>query len=480
MTLEQYKHIHFVGIGGAGMSAIAWVLVQRGFSVSGSDPSANEMTKKLAALGVRIDARHEAKNIRGADLVVTSTAIPPANPERQAAERDGVPIWRRAKALAAIMALGRSIAVCGTHGKTTTTTMLGMMLSEAGLDPTVLVGGHVNDFGGNARLGKGEWVVAEADESDASFLEMRPDRIVLTNIEADHLDFYANLAEVKNAFEQFVGHLREGGKLIACIDDPHARELVEKIAAGKVGGPARPEVITYGLDAPDADMRADSLAPGNGNRGTGFTPIWRGTPLPPMTLRIPGKHNVLNSLGALACGLDIDADREAMCRALTACEGAKRRYQIKGEVGGVTIVDDYAHHPTEIRATLAAACEDVARGRARRVVALFQPHRYSRTRALAGDFGFALLAADLVVVTDVYSAGEPPLTGVTGRLIHDALIKAGHQNAFYLDTLDAARDFLLTKLQPNDLLLTLGAGNVWQVGEWLLEQLSSQRTRRRP
>jgi UDP-N-acetylmuramate--alanine ligase len=471
MNLESFKHIHFVGIGGAGMSAIAWVLVQRGFSVSGSDPSANDMTRKLAALGVRIDSAHEAKNIKGADLVVTSTAIPHANPERQAAERDGVPIWRRARALAAIMALGRSAAVCGTHGKTTTTTMLGMMLTGAGLDPTVLVGGHVNDFGGNARLGKGDWVVAEADESDASFLEMRPDRIVLTNIEADHLDFYAGLKEVESAFEQFVGNLRAGGKLIVCIDDPRARELVERIRAGMINVSPELPIIAYGLASADADMRAEDVGPCNGERGARLTPVWRGERLAPLTLRIPGRHNVLNALGALACGLDIGAPEAPMNSALAACEGAKRRYQIKGTAGGVTIVDDYAHHPTEICATLNAACEDVAHGRARRVVALFQPHRYSRTRALAADFGDALLAADLAVVTDVYSAGEPALTGVTGRLIHDALVEAGHHNAFYLETLDAARDFLLTKLQPGDLLLTLGAGNVWQVGEWLLEQI---------
>jgi UDP-N-acetylmuramate--alanine ligase len=471
MNLDQYKHIHFVGIGGAGMSAIAWVLVQRGFSVSGSDPAKNEMTEKLAALGVRIDTTHDAQNIKGADLVVTSTAIPPANPERQAAERDGVPIWRRAKALAAIMQLGRSIAVCGTHGKTTTTTFLGTMLTAAGLDPTVLVGGHVNDFGGNARLGHGEWVVAEADESDASFLEMRPDRIVMTNIEADHLDFYAGLAEVKAAFEQFTANLCAGGKLIACLDDPCAREWVERIRSGKTSVSPDLPIITYGLASDQADMRAENLAANGGGRGTRLTPIWRDERLAPLTLRIPGRHNVLNALGALACGLDVGAAYAPMRAALAACEGAKRRYQVKGQAGGVTVVDDYAHHPTEIRATLASAREDVARGRAQRIVALFQPHRYSRTRALATEFGAALAEADVVIVTDVYGAGEPPIEGVSGRLIHDALLAARHRDAHYCETLPAARAFLLDRLQPGDLLLTIGAGTVWQVGEQLLEEL---------
>jgi UDP-N-acetylmuramate--alanine ligase len=471
MCLDSYKHVHFVGIGGAGMSAIAWVLLHRGFTVSGSDPSRNAMTEKLAALGVRIDAAHDARNVAGADLVVTSTAIPAHNPERQAAERDGIPVWRRARALAAIMRLGRSVAVCGTHGKTTTTTMLGMMLTAAGMDPTVLVGGHVNDFGGNARLGRGEWVVAEADESDASFLEMLPDRILLTNIEADHLDFYAGLPEVKAAFERFVGNLRPEGKLVACLDDPNVRELIGRIRAGKTPMPPGLPILTYGLAAPEADMRAEAAEANGEERGSHFVPVWRGERLEPIRLRVPGRHNVLNALGALACALDLGADYARLREALSACEGAKRRYQLKGQAAGVTVVDDYAHHPTEIRATLASAREDVDHGRARRVVALFQPHRYSRTRALAAEFGQSLQATDLLVVADVYSAGEPPIEGVSGRLVVAAAEAAGHSNVHYVPALEDARAFLRERLEPGDLFLTIGAGNVWQVGEALLKDL---------
>jgi len=459
--LRQFKRIHFIGIGGAGMSAIASVLVERGFNVTGSDVSTNESTRKLARAGALIFEGHAAANLQGADLVVTSTAIHADNPERQAAEARGLAIWRRARVLAAIMRGGRSVAVSGTHGKTTTTSMLGLMLAMADFDPTVLIGGELNDFGGNARLGQGEWVVAEADESDASFLEMEPDRIIVTNIDADHLDFYADLEAIVRTFGEFFGHLRPHGKLIACLDNLMVARLVE-------GGPW--PAITYGLDHPAADMRATDVQSAEDGRGSRFIPLWRGEPLGEFHLRIPGRHNVLNALGALACALDLGAPLEPLRRALGIFMGAKRRFQVKGIEAGVTVVDDYGHHPTEIAATLAAARDQVRVGGGR-LVGLFQPHRYSRTLHLAKDFGKALMAADMALVTDVYGAGEPPIAGVSGSLVYEALVAQGHANAHYLPTLEGARAFLAERLERGDLFLTIGAGNVWKVGEWVLEDL---------
>lgn len=463
--LEQFKHIHLVGIGGAGMSAIAWILIQRGFKVSGSDLSTSAMTQKLSELGVRIHRSHHADNIEGADLVVTSTAIPPENPERQAAERDGIPIWRRAKALAAIMGAGRSIAVSGTHGKTTTTTMLGQMLAKADFDPTALVGGHVNDFGGNARLGHGEWIVAEADESDASFLEFHPDRIIITNIEADHLDFYSGLDEIIETFKQFVENRTDSGKIIACLDDPGVLRLLAE-------NPDWP-VLGYGLMSEKAEMRAETIEPVDGGRGTAFTPIWQGEPLPRVTLKVPGRHNVLNALAALACGLDIGAEFEPMAEALGSCVGAKRRFQIKGCLDGITVVDDYAHHPTEISATLKAAREQIDGGCHRRVIAIFQPHRYSRTFHLAPDFGLSLQSADIAIVTGIYAASEQPMEGVTGKIVADRVRAGGHPNVHYFEKLDDARDWVRQQLREGDLVMTLGAGNVWRVGEELVSALEA-------
>ena len=461
--LSQFKHVHFIGIGGAGMSAIAWILLNRGFQISGSDMSSNETTRKLVRSGATIFEGHDGSNTQGADLVVTSTAIRSDNPERIAAEAAAIPIWRRAKVLAEIMRQGRSIAVSGTHGKTTTTSMLGLMLSTAQFDPTVLIGGELNDFGGNARPGSGEWVVAEADESDASLLEMEPDRIITTNIDSDHLDFYADHGAIVRTFAKFFDQLRPEGKIIACMDDPAIDALIRT---------KEWPVITYGINNTEAQMRAVELQLADGGRGSQFVPVWQGQRLEPVQLCIPGRHNVLNALAALACGLDIGAPFEPLRRALGIFEGAKRRFQVKGTQAGVTIVDDYAHHPTEIAATLSAARGRLGgNGQAGRLVGVFQPHRYSRTQHLAGDFGKALLATDMVVITDVYSAGERPIDGVSGQLVYDQLIEQGHTNAFYIPTLAETRTFLAQNLVAGDLFLTIGAGNIYTVGEGLLTDL---------
>lgn len=460
--LSTFKRIHFIGIGGAGMSAIAWILLKRGFEVSGSDSASGETTRRLIQNGAQIFEGHRAENVQGADLVVTSTAIRADNPERMGAEAAGIPIWRRARVLAEIMRGGRAIAVSGTHGKTTTTSMTGLMLTVAQLDPTVLIGGDLSDFGGNARPGAGEWVVAEADESDASLLDMNPDRIIVTNIDADHLDFYSDINHIIRTFGQFFSQMRAGGKLIACIDDPHVASLV---------GSGEWPVITYGIANPKAEMRAENIRISDSGRGYCFTPVWRGETLPEVELRIPGRHNVLNALASLAVGLDVGAEFEPMRRALAIFEGAKRRFQIKGIQDGVTVVDDYAHHPTEIAATLAAARGRLSAQTSGRLVGVFQPHRYSRTMHLAGDFGKALLNMDLVVITDVYPAGEKPIAGVSGQLVYDQLVANGHANVHYCPTLADTRRFLAGSLETGDLCLTIGAGNVYKVGEELLEDL---------
>lgn len=462
--LEQYRNIHFIGIGGAGMCAIATILLARGWHVSGSDCARSAATRRLEALGARVEIGHRAENIAGTDLVVTSTAIAQENPERMAAVNAGIPIWRRARVLAAIMDGGKSIAVSGTHGKTTTTSMTGLMLTFAGMDPTVLIGGELNDFGGNARAGAGEWVVAEADESDASFLEMHPDRTIVTNIEADHLDHYGTYDAIVSTFAQFFDQVREGGRLIACADDPGVAGLLSR---------ERWNAVTYGLK-PGADMTAESFETNSAGGGARLSPVWRGQKLGEMRLGVAGRHNILNALGALACCLDIGAPIEPLTRALASYRGAQRRWQIKGNPAGITIIDDYAHHPTEIRATLAVARGQVDGGFSNRVVSVFQPHRYSRTQALAGQFGPALQGADLLVITDVYSAGEKPIEGVSGLAVWQAAVDSGHRDAHYLPTLDETRAFLSSRLKEGDLFLTLGAGNVWQVGEALLADLGNR------
>lgn len=460
--LEAFRKIHLIGIGGAGMSAIADILLNEGFIVSGSDVVENAVTARLAARGARIQRGHQAEALGEAELVVTSSAIGPDNPERAAAERMGRPLWHRSRVLAAIMDRGRSVAVSGTHGKTTTTSMLGLMLIRAGMDPTVLVGGELNDFGGNARPGHGLWTVAEADESDGSLLVMAPDRILVSNLEADHLDYYADLDAICRTFERFFARLKPGGSIIACTDCPNVAALVERVEA---------PVVTYGLSGAEPEMTAERIRSHHHGNGVTFMPRWRGQALPEIRLRVAGRHNVLNALGALACALEIGAPFEPLSQALGEFTGARRRYQLTGVQGGITIIDDYAHHPSELRATLAVAREQVCCNGTGRLVGVFQPHRYSRTRAMADRFGEALCESDLLVVTDVYGAGEAPLEGVSGELIWQAARAHGHRAAHYTPTLEQARSFLTDHLAAGDRLLTLGAGNVWQVGQWVLEDL---------
>lgn len=452
------------------MSAIASVLLSRGFQVSGSDASENDGTRRLASAGAAVFHGHRSENIDGADLVVTSSAIRPSNPERQAAADRGRPIWRRAKVLAEIMRAGKGLAISGTHGKTTTTSMMSIALLEAGLDPTALIGGDVPLFGSNARCGAGEWVVAEADESDASMLEMDPDRVVVTNIEADHLDYYRDLDHILDTFANFLSRIRPGGKAIACIDCPNVRKL---LAMGNW------PVLTYSLRDSKADICARDvrhLVQGGALR---FTPVFRGQALAPVRLKIPGLHNVANALAVILTALDLGCDYDAVARALSLYTGAKRRFQVKGISQGVTVVDDYAHHPTEIRATLAAARASLkTQKQARRIVGIFQPHRYSRTASLAIEFGQSFVDADMIVVTDVYGAGEDPIEGVSGSSIFKHVMTSGHPDAYYIPRQVDILEFLRPRLREGDWLFTLGAGDVWRVGENILSDLKSRESSR--
>lgn len=459
--LGQYHHIHFVGIGGSGMSAIASVLLGRGLKVSGSDLGDNRTTRTLARGGAKICFGHRAEHIDGADLVVVSSAIPRDNPEWTAARERGVTIWHRADVLAAIMSHDKSIAVSGTHGKTTTTTMMGLALLDCGLDPTVLVGAEVSEFGGNALTGHGAWTVAEADESDGSFLRMAPDRIIITNIEADHLDYYRDLDHVVETFGSFLKRLKPGGRAIVCLDSPPMAELLLR-----TGTPA----ITYSLRNTEADLVADRIERSTGGAMMSFEAVLRGQSLGRVRLQLRGEHNVANALAVIAAGMDIGCPFNLLAASLARCEGAKRRFEFKGQISGVSVFDDYAHHPTEVRATLegARSCGDIRSGG--RLIAVFQPHRYTRTARLAREFATSFEMADVTVVTKIYAAGETVIDGVSGQSIVEGVLAKGQPNVHYIPGERELQDFLDTELREGDLLVTLGAGDVWRAGEAFLRR----------
>ncbi len=467
-SLADFKRVHFIGIGGIGMSALASALMHRGHEVSGSDLSNGAMAQKLASCGAKIFQGHLAENVAGAELVVTSSAIRRDNPERMAAEQAGIPIWRRAKILGEIMNAGRGLAIAGTHGKTTTTAMCSLALVESGMDPICLIGGELDAFGGNARMGKGEWIVAEADESDGSFVDLIPERAIITNIEEDHMDYYRDMDHLMATFAEFLGRLKPSGKIIACADSPAVMELIRDSKYGV----AR-EVLTYGITSPDADLIAKDIRFMSHSGRTRFTAVFRGEPLGVVSLRIPGKQNVANALATILAATDIGCPFHSVARALGLYAGTKRRYQVKGVSAGVTVIDDYAHHPTEIKATLSAARSSVRRAKGRRIVGIFQPHRYSRTASLASEFGVAFREADMIVVTDVYAAGEDPIAGVSGDSIYSKVVADGHPAVYYVPKTGDVADFLKPKLHSGDMVFTLGAGDVWRLGERLLEYLNS-------
>jgi UDP-N-acetylmuramate--alanine ligase len=447
------RTLHFIGVGGAGMSGIALVFHDRGYQVTGSDLKPSRSVSLLEQAGVSVNVGHEAQNVGNPDVVVISSAIPAHNVELQEARRRGIPVVKRAQALAWVVDSGRGIAVCGTHGKTTTTSMISRVLVDAGLDPTFLVGGELNDLGSNARNGSGEFVVCEADESDGSLLLLRPEVAVLTNLELDHHSHYLHVEDVEEVFQDFLSRLPAHGRLVFCAEDPRVSAL-----AGGVGC----DTCSYGLSS-TADYQAREVI--MRHLGSSFEVWQRGRKLAEAGLIVPGRHNVLNALACFATLTELGVGPEQVNAALGSFGGAVRRFQLKGEKAGVTVVDDYAHHPTELKATLRAARD----GDWTRVLAVFQPHLYSRTEFLHAEFAEALLEADVAVVTDVYGAREDPLPGVSGKLIVDSMLRMDRcKPVAYLPRLGSVVDYLEGVAVPGDLILTLGAGDVHRVGERFL------------
>jgi len=453
---KKFQHIHFVGIGGVGMSGIAEVLLTLGYRVTGSDARRSETVERLERLGAKVYLGHEGTQVEGAQVVVYSSAVARDNVEVQTARQRGVPVIGRAEMLAELMRLKYGIAIAGTHGKTTTTSMVAAVLGAGGFDPTVVVGGRVHGLGANARLGQGEFLVAEADESDGSFLKLSPTIAVVTTVDAEHLDHYADLDAIVAAFLTFVNKVPFYGSAVVCLDDLNVQRMIPRIDK---------RVVTYGLEA-GADLMARRLS--FAEMRSVFEVVHRGKPLGPVTLQAPGRHNVLNALAAAAVGLDLEMPFDKIQAALASFAGVQRRFQIRGEAQGVLVVDDYGHHPAEIRATLAAA----KAGFDRRVITVFQPHRYSRTQHLRNDFLTAFYQSDVLIVMDIYAAGEAPIEGVHARDLADGIAAHGHREVLYLGGDRAAIvDYLCESTRAGDLVLTLGAGDVGQLGGELLKRL---------
>jgi UDP-N-acetylmuramate--alanine ligase len=456
MNFLRVRRVHFVGIGGVGMSGLAEILSSVGLTVTGSDLREGEETLRLRALGIPVFAAgHRAEHVAGADVVVYSSAVAEDNPELVAARIAGVPVIKRAEMLAEVMRVKTGIAISGSHGKTTTTSMAGSILQAAGLDPTIVVGGRVRAMGTNACLGKGEYLVAEADEFDRSFLRLRPIVAVVNNIDLEHLDTYRDLDDLKASFTQFASTVPFFGAALLGLDDPNVQEIRPQLAS-------RVRVGTFGL-TPQADVTARDLA--LERSGSRFTVVADGEAIGPVEVSLPGLHNVKNALAAIAIARELDVPFEACVKALSTFAGVARRFERKGERNGVLVVDDYAHHPTEVAATLGAARQAYPE---RRLVVLFQPHLFTRTRDQAAGFGAALLAADAVYVLPVYPSREAPIPGITSRLVSDAARTRGHRSVVDLDVRTEVVPRLREDLKEGDLLVTMGAGDVNRLGEELL------------
>lgn len=450
------QHLHFTGIGGIGMSGIAEVLLNLGYTISGSDLKLSPITERLAALGARVQEGHDASNVAGANALVVSSAVDEANPEVLEARRMQIPVIPRGELLAELMRLKYGVAIAGSHGKTTTTSMAATILNHAGLDPTVVVGGRVGTMGGsNARVGRSDFLVVESDESDRSFLKLAPILAVVTNIDREHLDCYASLDDIRASFIEFVNKVPFYGAAIVCLDDENVQSILPAI---------RRRTITYGTTA-QADLQAGEI--GCGHFASDFRLHFRGQDLGRFHLAIPGEHNVLNAMAAVAVAMELEVKPDAIREALAAFSGVDRRFQVRGRERGVTVIDDYGHHPTEVRATLAGArlCGF------RRVHVLFQPHRYSRTYHLMDEFGGAFHQADSLFVLDIYAASEKPIEGVTAEALVERVRQFGHRSVEYVGTMERGVEALLAEAREGDLVLTLGAGNVWQAGDAVLARL---------
>ncbi|HEV2705278.1 MAG TPA: UDP-N-acetylmuramate--L-alanine ligase [Pyrinomonadaceae bacterium] len=451
---RRIQHVHFVGIGGIGMSGIAEVLANMGFRVSGSDLRRSNVTERLESLGVEFREGHDAANVGDAHVVVRSTAVREDNPEIAEARRRSIPVIARAEMLAELMRLKpHTVAVAGSHGKTTTTSMVATVLGFADLDPTVVVGGVVGTFGSNARMGKSDLMVVEADESDRSFLMLTPTFAVVTNIDREHMDYYTDMTDVRKCFADFVNKVPFYGAAVLCLDDPHVQAVIPEVTRRRV---------TYGLSA-QADVSAREVRYDQ-DFGSRFTVRRGGQPVGQVSLRVPGLHNVYNALAAVAIGFELEVPFETIARALSEYTGVNRRFQFKGEEAGVLVVDDYAHHPTEIRATLAAAKVGSA---GRRIIVLFQPHRYTRTKDQMDEFARSFNNADVVLVSDIYAASEDPIEGVTAESLVEAVHRYGHKDVRYVGALEEATRALLAEAREGDMVITLGAGSVYRVSDQL-------------
>jgi UDP-N-acetylmuramate--alanine ligase len=458
---RRIQHVHFVGIGGIGMSGIAEVLANMGFRVSGSDLRRSEVTARLESLGVKVFEGHAAEHVGDSHVVVRSTAVRDDNPEVAEARRRSIPVIPRAEMLGELMRLKpHTVAVAGSHGKTTTTSMIATVLAKANLDPTVVVGGVVGAIGSNARLGKSDLMVTEADESDRSFLMLTPTYGVVTNIDREHMDHYADMTDVRKCFADFLNKVPFYGAAILCLDDPHVQAVIPEIVRRR---------LTYGLSA-QADIAAREVRYDK-QFGSIFQVRRMGEPIGEVSLHVPGLHNIYNALAAIAVGLELEVGFETIATALSEFTGVHRRFQLKGEQDGVLVVDDYGHHPTEIRATLVAAKLGSA---GRRIVVLFQPHRYTRTQDLMDEFARSFNNADVLMVSDVYAASEEPIPGVSGEALVEAVKRYGHKDARYVGSIEEATSALLEEVRPNDMVVTLGAGNVYRVGERLVELLKAR------
>lgn len=461
--LGKTRHVHFVGIGGIGMSGIAELLANLDYRVSGSDQCASDATTRLRALGADVRIGHAAAHVAGADVVVYSSAIAPDNPEMVEARARRIPVIPRAEMLAELMRLRVGIAVAGAHGKTSTSSMIALVLERAGLDPTAVIGGRLSAFGSNARLGRGPLMVVEADESDRSFLKLSPSVAVMTNLDREHMDSYGSFAELEQAFVDFANKVPFHGAVVACIDDPGLAAVLPRVTR---------RVITCGIDAPGAEIGVSGLA----LHGFGSScevlrravhDDGRATSLGMLRLQVPGRHSVQNALAAIAVGLELGIDFDAIARALGEFQGAERRFQVCGVVSGVTVVDDYGHHPTEIEAVIAAA----RAAEPGRVVVAFQPHRYTRTALLMEEFGPALAGADEVVVTDIYAAGETPISGVTAQALAAAIDRVRAAPVRLVEDIEDVPSTLADLAQPGDLVITLGAGSIESVPGLLVAEL---------
>jgi UDP-N-acetylmuramate--alanine ligase len=458
-VFKRFQKIHFVGIGGIGMSGIAELLLNLGYAVSGSDLKASPITERLSRLGARIFFSHAAANVDDAHVVVFSSAVDPQNPELVEARRLQRPVIPRAEMMAELMRMKYGIAVAGAHGKTTTASMVAAVLNEAKFDPTLIVGGRLNALGTNARLGQGEWMVVEADESDRSFLRIDPTIAVITNIDREHLDHYRDLDDIQTTFVAFANKVPFYGSVIACLDDPATRAILPRLER---------RVITYG-QSESAAVRVTAVE--LDKFASAFEIRWKKESLGKFQLQCAGLHNVLNGTAAIALGMELDAPLEAIRRGLAEFRGTERRFEFKGEEGGITVLDDYGHHPTEIRATLTA----LRQCGFSRVVVAFQPHRYTRTKFLFDDFLHAFEEADVVVLTEIYAASEPPLEGISGQAFSEALRAASRASVHFVPRVDDVADFLMPQVRPGDVVLTLGAGNIWNAGVQLLAKLSFQK-----